>query len=70
MQSDLPHTIYRNIRKDKGTSKKHRDNAELPHVADDEVIRLQEEANRRARERREAKARGELPYTIQELFSK
>jgi len=36
----------------------------------DKAIRLQEEANRRAEERRKAKAEGKIPYTTQELFRK
>lgn len=55
MQSDLPHTLYRS-RKDKVTEE---------DVS--EAERLQEEANRRARERR---ARHEEDsFTVEELFN-
>lgn len=60
MQLDLPHTLY-NWDKDQKDKKKNT-------VASDEVIRLQEKANREAKERREAKSRGEIPYTVEELF--
>ena len=54
MQSDLPHTLYtkRGDRSKKGT------------VVTDDLIRKQEEANRRARERREKKG-----VTLNELFT-
>ena len=71
MQSDLPHTLY-NFKKDKGEKKPHHvpTNEELNTVADDEVIRLQEEANRKTLERRAAKERGEIPYeSTDELFN-
>ncbi len=55
MQSDLPHTLY----------KKQKDRKK---VVDDEAVRLQEEANRRAAERRAAK-NGQQTYTIDELFA-
>lgn len=54
MQSDLPHTLYQK----KGRVSKE----DL-----DEVTRLQEEANRRAAERR--KAREAEEYTVDELFN-
>ena len=61
MQTDLPHTLY--IRKnDKGGGKKNT-------VASDEVIRLQEEANRRMRERKK-KQKQEDTYSVDELFRK
>ncbi len=71
MQADLPHTLY-NFKKDKGGNKKHhiQTNEEMNTVADDEVIRLQEEANRKALERRAAKERGEIPYeSTDDLFN-
>jgi len=39
-------------------------------VASDEVIRLQEEANRRMEERKAAKIKGETPYELEDLFQK
>jgi hypothetical protein len=56
MQSDLPHTLYR-TKKDKNKV-----------VVDDEAIRLQEEANRKAAARR-AKNNEQQSYTIDELFA-
>lgn len=56
MQSDLPHTLY----------KKQKDRKKV--VVDDEAVRLQEEANKRAAERRAAK-NGQQTYTIDELFA-
>ena len=56
MQSDLPHTLYR--------SKKDKENV----VVDDEAIRLQEEANRKAAARR-AKNSEQQTYTINDLFA-
>lgn len=55
MQSDLPHTLYtkRGDRSKKGT------------VVTDDLIRKQEEANRRAKERREKKK----GVTLNELFT-
>ena len=57
MRSDLPHTLY-DFKKDRGAKNT---------VASDEVIRLQEEANRKAQERREKEAKkGQL--TMEEIF--
>ncbi len=56
MQSDLPHTLY----------KKQKDRKKV--VVDDEAVRLQEEANKRAAERGAAK-NGQQTYTIDELFA-
>ena len=58
MRLDLPHTLYD---WDKKENKKNT-------VASDEVIRLQEEANRKAAERAEARKRGDIPYDVEELF--
>lgn len=54
MQSDLPHTLYN-----------HKDKKKV--VVDDEAIRLQEEANRRAEARRANN--GQRQYTIDEIFA-
>lgn len=66
MQADLPHTLFRQDRKSDGGKKN--------TVASDEVIRLQEEANRKFAERqaaqKAARERGEIPYTnVDELFN-
>lgn len=55
MQSDLPHTLYRNGKTGKVSE------ADLS-----EAERLQEEANRKARERRERHE--DDSYTVDELF--
>lgn len=71
MQADLPHTLYK-FKKDRGVKGKHHvtTNEEMNTVVDDEVIRLQEEANRQAAARRAAKERGEIPYdNTSELFN-
>ena len=52
MQSDLPHTLY---------------NFKKKVVVDDEAIRLQEEANKKARARRENQ--GQRQYTLDEIFA-
>ena len=62
MQTDLPHTLYKKTGKDGKPVKNTR--------ASDEVIRLQEEANRKMLERKAAKERGEIPYeSTDELFN-
>lgn len=61
MQSDLPHMMYK-YEKKKDPKKQ--------TVASDEVIRLQEEANRRMEERKAAKMKGETPYELEDLFKK
>lgn len=62
MQADLPHTLYKRRDKDGKPTKNTK--------ASDEVIRLQEEANRMALERKAAKERGEIPYdSTDELFN-
>jgi len=60
MQADLPHTLY--LKTDK------KGNVIQKVNKGDKAFSKQEEANRRARERREAKARGEIPYTMEEIF--
>lgn len=67
MQSDLPHTLFRNTKKDKGGKIKEKP---FKYNPNDKAIKLQEDANRRAEERRKAKAEGKIPYTTQELFKK
>ena len=58
MQADLPRVLY--LRNDKGGAK--------PKQTDiNDAWRLQEEANRKARERRAARQRKE-GYTVAELF--
>lgn len=64
MQSDLPHTLYL---KDHSKKKEPAKNT----VASDEVLRLQEEANRKMRERKaRRKQEEEMTATVDELFSK
>lgn len=60
MQADLPHTLYYKTDKDGNPVRK--------VDTEDKAISKQEEANRRARERR-AKARGEAPMTMSEIFN-
>ena len=64
MQADLPHTLFLHKEKKTDPSKNTK--------ASDEVIRLQEEANRqflaRREELRKKKAAGQEPYTTEELF--
>ena len=59
MQCDLPHTLY---------DLKSGDSPKKNTVASDEVLRLQEEANRRMSERKAARERGEVPYELEELY--
>lgn len=67
MQSDLPHTLYKKGRKKKGKKKGADEN--FVYNPNDKAIQLQEEANRKMRER--IAAQGEKPqYTIDELFRK
>ena len=66
MQADLPHTLYF-PRDHKGKKKNQKDYNPNPK---DKALELQEEANRKANERRKAKAEGKTTYTTQELFSK
>jgi len=58
MQSDLPHTLY--FKTDKDGKVKQKVNK------GDAAFAKQEEANRRAAERR--RMRGEIPYTMEEIF--
>lgn len=58
MQADLPHVIFTRSKKGPGTPKQSDVN---------DAWRLQEEANRKARERRAARQRKE-GYTVAELF--
>ena len=63
MQADLPHTLYL---KDKNSPEPSKNTK-----ASDEVIRLQEEANRKAMERKKAKEAGEIPYdSVDEVFNR
>lgn len=68
MQIDLPHTLYKPIKrgkqKKKGVDDKYRVNPR------DKALALQEEANRMAEKRRKAKAEGKIPYTKEELFTR
>lgn len=61
MQSDLPHTIFKKM-EDRDPKKKTK--------ASDEVLRLQEEANRQMQERKEKEsaAKKEKVYDIEELY--
>lgn len=62
MQSDLPHTIY---------NRKGKDGGEFRFNEQDPAIKRQEEANRRAAERRAAMEAGRnAPVTLDELFKK
>jgi hypothetical protein len=66
MQADLPHTLYLRDTKSGGAKKKR-----APKVnKDDNAFKLQQEAIRKAQAKREAKRRGEAPYTMNELFKK
>lgn len=65
MQSDLPHTLYNY---DKKNGKKGHKPVRVNK--DDRAFKLQEEAIRKAQAKREAKRRGEAPYTMNELFKK
>lgn len=61
MQSDLPHTLYKHDGK--------KDGGEFRFDEQDPAIKRQEEANRRARERRAAMEAGRnAPVTLDELF--
>lgn len=67
MQSDLPHTLLKRTRQEDGGVDEH-GGKKRNTVASAEVLRLQEEANRKMRERKAAKMRGETPYDVNELF--
>ena len=61
MQSDLPHTLFL-----KGVSSDPSKNTR----ASDDIIKLQEEANRKMLERKAAQERGEIPYdSVDEIFN-
>lgn len=61
MQADLPHTLY--------LPKKNTDPSKNTRASDD-VVKLQEEANRKMLERKAAKERGEIPYdNVDEIFN-
>ena len=64
MQADLPHTLYLH------KNKKGKVNKPFRYNPKDKAIELQEAANRKAEERRKARAEGKIPYTTQELFRK
>lgn len=68
MQSDLPHTLYKR-RKSKGKNGKKDANADFKFNPNDKAIKMQEEANRRMRERLASKGR-QPEYTIDEMFKK
>ena len=68
MQSDLPHTLYLRDHDKKGRRKAA--DKDFRYNPNDKAIALQEEANRRALERRKAKAEGKIPYTTDELFKR
>ncbi len=69
MQADLPHTLYSHELTKEDQAKR----AKSRTAASAEVLRLQEEANREMEERRkaaaEAKARGDEPYEMDDLFN-
>lgn len=69
MQSDLPHTLYER-RKSKGKKGKKKDaNENFKFNPKDKAIMMQEEANRKMRER--IASNGRQPgYTIEEIFKK
>lgn len=69
MQSDLPHTLYNRVGKDKKKGSKVTEKP-FKYNPNDKAIKLQEEANRRAEERQRMKAEGKIPYTTEELFRK
>lgn len=68
MQSDLPHTLYmRDKKKRKG--KKRGPDENYIYNPNDRAFQLQEEANRRMRERMQSSGK-DVRYTIDELFNK
>lgn len=70
MQSDLPHTLYLKDKKGTKAAGNAAERAKGKTKASDAVLRLQEEANRKARERRARQEAENPPVTIEELFSK
>ena len=68
MQADLPHTLY--LKRDKRNGRNGKPAKPFKFDENDPAMARQIEANRRAAERRAAKARGEIPYKTDELFKK
>lgn len=73
MQADLPHTLYPHGGKSTRNGKNRpASEKSFKYDPNDPAIKLQEEANRRRRERKAAEAaakeRGEIPMTTEELF--
>lgn len=70
MQADLPHTLYSHRRGKAGKGKKGQNGLEnYKYNPNDKAIRLQEEANRRSRERM-AKQGEQVQYTMEEIFNR
>ena len=67
MQTDLPHTLYLRDKKRGGKNNKGK-SSDFKYNKNDPAIEKQMKAIQRAKERREAKERGEAPYTTDELF--
>jgi len=68
MQADLPHTLFN--RKKKGKKGKKDNGLEnYKYNPKDKALALQEEANRKARERSRSEGK-DVPYTMDELFKK
>ena len=63
MQADLPHTLYKPLRKKNGGGK---DNYKVN--PNDPAFAMQQAAVERAMARRKAKSEGKIPYKIEELF--
>lgn len=68
MQADLPHTLFKHDRK-KGKKKNGDKNENYKYNPNDKAFKLQDEANRRMRERMKADGK-EVKYTVDELFNK
>lgn len=64
MQADLPHTLYKPLKKRGG--KKDPDNYKVN--PNDPAFAMQQAAYEKALARRKAKMEGKEPYTLQELF--
>lgn len=64
MQSDLPHTLYKPIRKKDGK----RDTRNMRVNPNDPAFAAQQAAYDRAVARRKAQQEGKIPYTTQQLF--
>jgi hypothetical protein len=68
MQADLPHTLYsRDKKKRKG--KRRGPDENYRYNPNDRAFKLQEEANKRMRERMRSSG-NDVRYTIDELFNK